>query len=472
MCLKIYYERRSRRYYITKRQMRKMNDVKVSVVVPCLNVKDYISECLDSLVNQTLNDIEIICVDAFSTDGTREIISEYQKNDSRILLLDDDKRSSGYADNLGISKARGEYVGIVESDDYVHKDVFLRLYSEAIENAWDDVKGGLRRFAPIREERVYFFEKTSMKELKISDRVICPSEHPKLLIRDGYMWKGIYKRSFIENNRIKLNETKGAAYQDNGFLHQTICQAKRVMYIDDAFYYYRCDNDNSSFLNKKGLFMMLEEYRFVDAFMKSVLEKEKAFSEVYYKKMFSMLQAQAKKIDLCDQEGLRAVWDGYKEYFRRGISEKAIRQDEWGILFMELEWFLEDEWGYISYLKRRENYLKRRANELKEDLNGKDVVIVGAGYIGELTYALLLNCVGTSVLSFCDNDSMLYGQLHCGKSVISVQEAAEKYRNAHFVIAIANFKFDVFDQLQEYGISQGQIRVINFDMNPLIAIGK
>ena len=88
---------------------------KVSIVVPSRNMEKFIGKCLESLVSQTMKDIEIICVDAFSTDKTREIIQDFAKKDSRICMLDDDARSSGYADNLGFDVAKGDYVAYMDS---------------------------------------------------------------------------------------------------------------------------------------------------------------------------------------------------------------------------------------------------------------------------------------------------------------------------------------------------------------------
>ena len=100
----------------------------VSVILPSLNVKPFIEECVESVINQTLENIEIICVDAGSDDGTLEILEDYANKDSRIKILRSDKRSYGHQMNLGIAAAEGEYVGILETDDYVEEDMYESLY--------------------------------------------------------------------------------------------------------------------------------------------------------------------------------------------------------------------------------------------------------------------------------------------------------------------------------------------------------
>lgn len=100
---------------------------KISIIMPSFNVAPYIRECMDSVLAQTLSDIEVIVVDADSTDGTREILDEYAQKDSRIVILKDDKKSTGYANNKALDYATGEYIGIVETDDYIDQNENFRM---------------------------------------------------------------------------------------------------------------------------------------------------------------------------------------------------------------------------------------------------------------------------------------------------------------------------------------------------------
>ena len=98
-------------------------DIKVTVVVMSKNVEQYISKCLDSIVGQTLKEIEILIFDAFSTDRTREIIASYMNDDNRIVLIDDDKLSTGYCVNQAIKRAKGSYICFLEADDYINERI-------------------------------------------------------------------------------------------------------------------------------------------------------------------------------------------------------------------------------------------------------------------------------------------------------------------------------------------------------------
>ena len=110
---------------------------KVSVIVPVYNVEKYLSDCLDSLIKQTLKDIEIICVDDGSTDNSHKILLEYARKDDRILVLQQENSKQGTARNKGLEIAKGEYIGFVDSDDWVDEDFYEKLYIAAIEKDSD-----------------------------------------------------------------------------------------------------------------------------------------------------------------------------------------------------------------------------------------------------------------------------------------------------------------------------------------------
>ena len=110
---------------------------KVSVIIPVYNVENYLRQCLDSVVNQTLSDIEIICVDDGSTDNSGKILDEYATKDSRIKVIHKENGGYGKAMNVGLDNAIGEYIGIVEPDDYIALDMYETLYNIAKEKDLD-----------------------------------------------------------------------------------------------------------------------------------------------------------------------------------------------------------------------------------------------------------------------------------------------------------------------------------------------
>ncbi|MGX2973256.1 glycosyltransferase family 2 protein, partial [Helicobacter sp. T3_23-1059] len=113
---------------------------KISIIIPCYNVERYVRECVESVLNQTLREIEIIIVNDGSTDGTGEILHEVANKDKRIILITQENGGYGVAVNNGIAKAKGEYIGIVESDDFINPQMYEKLYAKAKETDAQVVK--------------------------------------------------------------------------------------------------------------------------------------------------------------------------------------------------------------------------------------------------------------------------------------------------------------------------------------------
>ena len=199
---------------------------KVSIIIPTYNVELFLDECLESIQRQTLQDIEIICVNDGSTDHSLEIIKKYAENDPRFVIVDKENGGYGKAMNVGLDKATGEYIGIVEPDDYVPLAMYEDLYKIAKENDLDMVKADFYRFTRNPENGnmnlVYnHLDLTGKWYGKLFD----PSEEPETLRFIMNTWSGIYKREFLERHHIRHNETPGASFQDNGFYFETFIYA-------------------------------------------------------------------------------------------------------------------------------------------------------------------------------------------------------------------------------------------------------
>ncbi len=243
---------------------------KLSVVIPVYNVERYLRECLDSVLAQTLKDIEIICVDDGSTDSSPEILREYAAADGRVKIISKPNSGYGHTMNTGFDAAAGEYIGIVESDDVIPADMFEVLCREADDNDCDVVKADFRTFVDAEGERVFTLRRLTeavSEPGKYYHRVIDPREDPDVFRLVMNTWSGIYRTDFIRVNSIRHNETPGASFQDNGLFFQTMALAHRVMFIDRPFYMLRRDNAASSVHNKKKVWALCEEYDFIYDFL-------------------------------------------------------------------------------------------------------------------------------------------------------------------------------------------------------------
>lgn len=236
---------------------------KVSVVLPIYNAEAYLRECLDSVTSQTLKDIEIICVNDGSTDNSLDIIKEYAEKDVRIRYIDKPNAGYGQTMNYGMKIATGEYIGIVEPDDFIKPEMYETLYNKAKELDLDIVKSDFYKFETVDKEYVYTHTKL-IGDASYYNRLMCADDAPKLLTVMTINPAGIYKREFLQTNNIRHNETPGAAYQDNGFWVQTMYLVRRILFLDTPFYCYRQDNPEQSMRKRNNLWTIPDEYDFID----------------------------------------------------------------------------------------------------------------------------------------------------------------------------------------------------------------
>lgn len=237
---------------------------KVSIIVPTYNVERYLEQCLGSIQRQTLHDIEVICINDGSTDGSLEILKEYASDDDRFIIIDKENGGYGKAMNVGLDRATGEYIGIVEPDDFVPLNMYEDLYKVASENQLDFVKADFYRFTTDEcTQDIHLVYNHLDKEGKHYNVVLNPSETPDITKFTMNTWSGIYHRKFIEQNHIRHNETPGASFQDNGFFWQTFIYAKRAMFSDKPYYMNRRDNPNSSVKSKEKVYCVNIEYDYI-----------------------------------------------------------------------------------------------------------------------------------------------------------------------------------------------------------------
>lgn len=226
---------------------------KVSIIVPCFNVEKYLEECLDSLIKQTLNEIELIIVNDGSTDGTLSIIQRYQSLDSRILLIN--KKNSGYGDSLNqaLDKCQGEYVGIVESDDFVEHEMFEKLYNTATLHNLDICRCS------------YYYHKNGEDEVQNwqmvpKNVVLTPRSFKTVFKQAPSVWANLYNRQWLNEHRIRFLPTPGASFQDLSFSFKAYYFAERFLMVAQPLLHYRLDNAGSSVHNPNKVFCVCSEW--------------------------------------------------------------------------------------------------------------------------------------------------------------------------------------------------------------------
>lgn len=426
---------------------------KLTVVMPSLNVEKYICKCVDSVMGQSLKDIEVLAIDAGSTDGTLDILRDYEKKDKRFRVILSDRKSYGYQVNLGLCQASGDYIWIIETDDVVTNDAFETLYVQAVSSNADYVKGRGMFFVDLGNGSIWehpIWSPVSKPEL--FGAVIAPCNMAELIRLDIFLWTGLYKREFLKN--IRLNETPGAAYQDQGFLFQTISRAKRAVYIDRIVYHYRQDNSGSSIFNPNGFRYFVGEYPFIKKFLQG---KDKDWEEIYYIRMFNQCMG---RLD-CMLPGER-FWSSassdintLRMWISSAVSEgKIVPEHLDDENRTQLEMFIRNP--YELYLKKLKCFSEEAClvRSLYHIAEGRYVVIFGCGSYGKFAHALLQGNGHCHIAAFADNNEDMDGMYLQGIEVMLPHKAVERFKDALYVITLGVKNSEkVMEQLARMGIT-------------------
>ena len=236
-----------------------MSKPKVSIVVPVYNVEKYLPECLDSILAQSLKNIEVIVIDDGSPDNCGKIIDEYAKKDQRVVPIH--QKNSGYSKsvNKGIQLAKGEYIGIIESDDWIEPNMYETLYLNAKQHHTDITKGGFWKYnstLPKSKQNEYYINPSKIDLRLAPKNAFHITEWPQLIAFHASIWSSIYRADFVK--KVKLEDTAGASYQDFPFMVETLCKAEKITVVPDGFVHWRNEptqNNSTSAKGKKLLYM-------------------------------------------------------------------------------------------------------------------------------------------------------------------------------------------------------------------------
>ena len=220
--------------------------VKISIIIPVYNVEKYLRECLDSILAQTFQDFEIICVDDGSTDKSLEILQEYKRKDDRFVILQQRHSGAGSARNNGIRLAEGKYIQFLDSDDYFEPTLLEEMYNRAekfnadltvcssrkVDDEGNITETGSPNF-PINIDKVPREQVFNRQDFK--DEIFC------LLI--PVVWNKLIKKSFLEENHLEFPPLK--IYEDIAFMHSLVISARRIAAFNKELINYRFNRPGS-----------------------------------------------------------------------------------------------------------------------------------------------------------------------------------------------------------------------------------
>ena len=242
---------------------------KVSVLVPICNVERYLEECLDSLVSQSFTDFEVLCINDGSTDGSLAIIQRYLDADNRFRMIDKPNSGYGASMNMGLANAIGEYIAILDSDDFFEPNALGLLVDAAERNQSDVVKADFYLYWSAPQERDELFRIVDEQEV---GRTMRPIDDLAIFCRKPSIWSALYRSSFLRDNGIDFLETPGASYQDAGFNFKVWASAARATFIADPILHYRQDNEKSSVNSAAKVYCVCDEYASMASFVNDRLD--------------------------------------------------------------------------------------------------------------------------------------------------------------------------------------------------------
>jgi glycosyltransferase involved in cell wall biosynthesis len=259
--------------------------VKVSVVIPVYNVEDFLAECLDSIVNQTFTDIEIICVNDGSTDGSLEILNEYAQRDERFTVISQENAGHAVATNRGMELAKGEYLFLMDSDDILKLNAFEDTVKVADEKDVDFVIfQAINYYMDTNEYKEQ--ENYSMNKLAdhVGDSVFNWKDIKEFVFKIAVTpWSKLYKREFVENCGAKFPE--GLIFDDNVFFWEVLFNAERIAFHRQHLFIRRWHSASSTKAGDIRFIDSIEIYRLIWAVFKKYGVFEEFKEELYNRRV-------------------------------------------------------------------------------------------------------------------------------------------------------------------------------------------
>lgn len=221
----------------------------VSVIVPTYNAEKFLDQCLDSICAQTHRNLEVLCINDGSIDSSLSIMKAHAEKDARIRIIDKENGGYGAGCNRGLAEAKGEWISIIEPDDWIDSGMYADMLAFAsrfeeridiIKTPWWDIRcwddpATMKAYPCLLEGHV-----------RQSKRPCTLAEQPELLEFHPAIWSAIYRRGFLDDHGIRFPEYPGAGWADNPFLIETLCQANTILYLDKRYYRYRADLPGST----------------------------------------------------------------------------------------------------------------------------------------------------------------------------------------------------------------------------------
>lgn len=432
--------------------------VKVSIIVPIHNSDKYLRDCLISALTQTFTDLEVLCIDTGIAARCSEIIAELGRTDSRIIHIKDANGSYGHKINAGIKAAAGGYVAILESDDQMAPDMVERLYAVAQEYNTDVVDGDFDQLFDYKGKNL----RTSGRkysDAQVYDHLIRNEKGSSKIIAENGIWTALYRKDFLLEENIWLNESPGASYQDMSFLFLTSLLARSSYHLSASVYWYRMDNTGSSVKDNSKIYEIIGECEF----LKKELEKRGIYGQresvLYLSRKYSAYYWNYRRLS---EDSRRLFLERYISELRQDLEAGAIRRDMFDdIAYRQTFLLLDDIVQFKEFVAESDrNKPVEALSEMLDEFENRGIMLFGAGIFGRKVLDIL--CQNENkILGICDNAEQLHGTSINGIAVWSVKKAVEKYPDACYLIVNRKHSDAMREQLLAEGISATNIKIFS-----------
>ncbi|MBR6162796.1 glycosyltransferase [bacterium] len=390
-----------------------MSEVKVSVVIPFHNVEEYLETSLKSVVNQTLGDIEIICINDASDDGSGNIVWNFAQNDGRIKIINlETRQGQGYARNIGIENATGKYIGFVDADDWVDTSMFEKLYNRA-EELNSDIsmcKTILFNEKSQKEEFEGYYQLNALE--KFFDKSFNPYEiKDNLLNFNVAIWNKIYKTEFLKNLNIRF--PAGFIYEDLPFFFETILKSTNLSIVNDNLYYYRINRPGSTMQNVG------------DKILNRIDMLERAFEHIKNSTFYSEIETPVinwlvedifHRASIIEEEYFEKYFFKSKEFLEKiGFSSDSELKNRGIIFFDEVLFWLELEPRQALFFTRTLRSTDKKLDKLYSELgNSYNYINYKTGEISQETQQIKtqFNELKTSTDSWSEHFNREFTQVY------------------------------------------------------------
>ena len=284
---------------------------KISVIIPIYNVEKYLKTCLNSIINQTLKEIEVICVNDGSTDNSLSLLQEYSRKENKIMIINQRNRGLSEARNTGVKFSKGEFIYFIDSDDYLRLNALFELYEYSQKNNLDIIYFQSILFKN-DEEIDYIKNDTNLSHLSnftINPKNIINGKSlyvklTKIKKFSPVVWRILIRKEFYVNNRLSFYP--GILHEDISFFLNAIILANRTSYVNNIYYNYRINNESitSKKINLKNLYGYFITYCKIQEILKKTNQDKKFKKRInsYKRYVRKLLRKYMKKISFNEKK--------------------------------------------------------------------------------------------------------------------------------------------------------------------------